>query len=152
MRESEVIVMLNVRQEKFCLEYAKCGNATESAKKAGYAEKTSYSIGQRLLKKVEVKNRLQELAKIAEDAKIADIQEMQQRLTSIIRQETEEEVIVVEGCGDGCSEARVMTKTASLKDIINAIDKLGRMQGAFNEKVQIDMLPVIIKGEMPDDY
>lgn len=152
MRKSEVIVILNVRQEKFCLEYAKCGNATEAAKKAGYAEKTSYSIGQRLLKKVEVKNRLQELAKIAEDAKIADIKEMQQLLTSIIRQQMEEEVIVVEGCGDGYSEAKVMTKTASLKDIINAIDKLGRMQGAFNEKVQIDMLPVIIKGEMPDDY
>ena len=144
--------MLNVRQEKFCLEYAKCGNATEAAKKAGYSEKTAKSIGQRLLTYVDIKNRLQELAKIAEDAKIADIKEMQQKLTSIIRQQMEEEVIVVEGCGDGYSEAKVMTKTASLKDIINAIDKLGRMQGAFNEKVQIDMLPVIIKGEMPDDY
>ena len=142
---------LSVKQEKFCLEYAKCGNATEAAKKAGYAEKTSYSIGQRLLKKVEVKNRLQELAKVAEDAKIADIKEMQQLLTSIIRQQTTEEIPMVVNNGDW-SEVQMVEKTSSIKDIINAIDKLGRMQGAFNEKVQIDMLPVIIKGEMPDDY
>ncbi|MFR5472136.1 MAG: terminase small subunit [Romboutsia sp.] len=30
-------------------------NATESAKKAGYSEKTAYSSGQRLLKRVEIK-------------------------------------------------------------------------------------------------
>lgn len=144
--------MLNERQEKFCLEYARCGNATESAKIAGYSDKTAYSHGQRLLKNVEVQNRLQELAKIAEDAKIADIKEMQQRLTSIIRQETEEEVIVVEGYGDGCSEAKIMTKKPDCKAVISAIEKLGKMQGAFTEKVQVDMMPVIIKGEMPDDY
>lgn len=143
--------MLNVRQEKFCLEYAKCGNATEAAKIAGYAEKTAYSQGQRLLKNVEVKNRLQELAKIAEDAKIADIKEMQQKLTSIIRQETTEEIPMVVNNGDW-SEVQMVEKTSSIKDIISAIDKLGRMQGAFDDKVQVNMLPVIIKGEMPDDY
>lgn len=143
--------MLNVRQDMFCLEYAKCGNATEAAKKAGYAEKTAYSQGQRLLKNVEVKNRLQELAALAEDAKIADIKEMQQKLTSIIRQETTEEVPMVVSNGDW-SEIQTINKTSSIKDIISAIDKLARMQGAFTDKVQVDVLPVIIKGEMPDDY
>ena len=110
--------MLNARQEKFCLEYAKCGNATESAKLAGYSEKTAKSIGQRLLTYVDIKNRLQELAKIAEDAKIADIKEMQQILTSIIRQEAEEEVIVVEGYGEGCSEAKIVTKKPDCKAVL----------------------------------
>ena len=142
---------MNIRQDTFCLEYAKCGNATEAAKKAGYAEKTAYSQGQRLLKNVEVQNRLQELAKIAEDAKIADIREMQQKLTSIIRQEATEEVPMVVNCGEW-SEVQTVEKTASIKDVINAIEKLGKMQGAFTDKVQVDMLPVIIKGEMPDDY
>lgn len=143
--------MLNVRQEKFCLEYAKCGNATEAAKKAGYSEKTAKSIGQRLLTYVDVKARLQELAEITESEKIADIKEMQQKLTSIIRQQITEEIPMVVNNGER-SEVQMVEKTSSIKDIINAIDKLGRMQGAFNEKVQIDMLPVIIKGEMPDDY
>lgn len=143
--------MLNVRQEKFCLEYAKCGNATESAKKAGYSERTAKSIGQRLLTFVDVKNRLQELAKIAEDEKIADIKEMQQVLTKIIRQELTEEVPMAVTNGYD-SEVSVVKKTPSINNIISAIEKLGKMQGAFTEKVQVNMMPVIIKGEMPDDY
>ena len=42
------------RQELFIQEYIKTGNATHSAITAGYSEKTAYSIGQRLLKNVEV--------------------------------------------------------------------------------------------------
>ena len=142
---------MNVRQDKFCLEYAKCGNATEAAKKAGYSEKTAKSIGQRLLTYVDVKNRLQELAEKVENSKIADIKEMQERLTSIIRQETTEEVPMVVSQGDW-SEIQTVNKKPSINNIISAIEKLGKMQGAFTEKVQVDMLPVIIKGEMPDDY
>ena len=105
----------------------------------------------RLLKNDKVKERLQELAKTAEDAKIADIKEMQQILTSIIRQKTTEEIPLVVSQGDW-SEIQTVEKTSSIKDIINAINTLGKMQGAFTDKVQVDMLPVIIKGEMPDDY
>ena len=144
-----MIVILNVRQENFCLEYAKCGNATQSAIKAGYAEKTAYSQGQRLLKHVEVQNRLQELAKINEDAKIADIKEMQQILTSIIRQESTEEIPMVINNGDW-SEVQMVEKSTSIKDIINAIDKLGRMQGAFNDKLSLDIAPVVIKDDVDE--
>jgi phage terminase small subunit len=45
---------INERQSLFVSEYLKIGNATESAIKAGYSSKTSYSIGQRLLKNVEI--------------------------------------------------------------------------------------------------
>jgi phage terminase small subunit len=103
------------------------------------------------LKKVEVKNRLQELAKIAEDAKIADIKEMQQLLTEIIRQQMEEEIIVVEGCGEGCSEARKMKKKPATKDIINAINTLGKMQGAFNEKINLAIEPIVLKDDVNED-
>lgn len=41
------------KQKKFADFYIECGNATEAAKRAGYSEKTAYSIGQRLLKNVE---------------------------------------------------------------------------------------------------
>ena len=34
------------KQKMFCLEYASCGNATQSAIKAGYSKKTARSIGQ----------------------------------------------------------------------------------------------------------
>jgi phage terminase small subunit len=45
---------INFRQEKFICKFLESGNATESAIHAGYSEKTAYSIGQRLLKNVEI--------------------------------------------------------------------------------------------------
>lgn len=49
------------KQKIFISEYLKTGNATESAKKAGYSEKTSYSTGQRLLKNVEIRKEIERL-------------------------------------------------------------------------------------------
>lgn len=47
---------LNDKQRSFCDEYLIDLNATQAAIRAGYSEKTAYSIGQRLLKDVEVQN------------------------------------------------------------------------------------------------
>jgi phage terminase small subunit len=46
--------MLNARQVRFVTEYCLDGHATHAAIRAGYSEKTAYSIGSRLLKNVEV--------------------------------------------------------------------------------------------------
>ena len=45
---------LTVQQRLFVAEYLKDNNATQAAIRAGYSKKTAYSIGQRLLKKVEI--------------------------------------------------------------------------------------------------
>ncbi|WP_411975943.1 terminase small subunit [Sulfitobacter faviae] len=45
---------LNAKQERFVEEYLVDLNATQAAIRAGYSEKTAYSMGQRLLKHVEV--------------------------------------------------------------------------------------------------
>lgn len=131
---------LSMKQEKFCLEYAKLGNARQAYINAGYKARDSKAdaSASRLLKNVKVKARLAELAEEAKNNAIADIQEMQQKLTEIIRQQLTEEVIVVEGIGDGCSEARIMNKEPAIKDVINAINTLGKMQGAFVDKVELE--------------
>jgi len=49
---------LTAKQEQFCLEYLIDFNATQAAIRAGYSKKTSYSIGQRMLKNVEMMERL----------------------------------------------------------------------------------------------
>ena len=54
---------LNDGQELFCHEYIKDQNATQAAIRAGYSEKTAYSQGQRLLKKVEAAALIAELTK-----------------------------------------------------------------------------------------
>jgi phage terminase small subunit len=53
--------MLNEKQKRFCQEYLIDFNATQAAIRAGYREKSAYSIGHDLLKKPEVKNYISKL-------------------------------------------------------------------------------------------
>lgn len=76
---------LNEKQQAFCEYYAACFNATEAARKAGYSEKTAYSIGQRLLKNVETKKYLAELTKSVKSSRIATINEILEYLSSTMR-------------------------------------------------------------------
>lgn len=133
---------LTVKQEAFCLHYAKTGNATESYKQAGYSAKSDIVAGvegHKLLKNPKVKNRLAELAEETKKAAIADITEIQERLTAILRNEVKEQVVVVENIGDFTSEARLVEKDASIKDRINAGINLAKMQGGFDNKFQLEM-------------
>ena len=56
---------MNHKRKIFVSEYARSGNATEAAKKAGYSDRTAYSTGQRLLKNVEI---VKEISKIQNEA------------------------------------------------------------------------------------
>lgn len=140
--------MLTHKQRQFCLEYVQSGNATEAAIKAGYSKKSAAVIGAENLIKPNIKNYIQELTEKMESQKIASAIEMQQILTSIIRQETDEEVVVVEGCGEGISEAVTKTKKPSHRDVIAAIDKLARMQGVLDgSKTNVNVFVPIFEGE-----
>ena len=141
--------MLNVRQESFCLEYAKCGNATEAAIKAGYAKKYAGTNADKLLKNTNVQQRLKELAEMMESEKIADAKEMQEVLTTIIRQQLQEEVPMVVNNGDW-SEVELVKKKSSIKDVINAINTLGKMHGLFNEKLNINIEPITIVEDLKE--
>jgi len=67
---------MTIRQSIFISEYLKSGNATEAAINAGYSKKTAYSIGQRLLKNVEINQKIMKhREKISQQAelKVCDI-------------------------------------------------------------------------------
>ena len=132
---------LSVKHEKFCVEYAKSGNARQAYLAAGYQPKSDEAAdanASRLLRNDRVKARLAELAEETKRASIADIVEMQQKLTAIIRQELEEEVIVIESAGDFMTLARKMTKKPAIKDVVSAVNTLGKMQGAFIDNVNLN--------------
>lgn len=135
---------LDARQERFCVEYAKSGNIYQSALAAGYSK--GYAVGKikYLLENDRVQDRLRELMDDYKNSKIADIKEMQETLTAIIRQYMTEEQIVVEGKGDGITEARKVDKKPALKEVVKAIETLGRMQGAFSENINLNSKVVII--------
>lgn len=73
---------LTVKQQKFCDEYIKSGNAAEAALKAGYSNRTAYSIGNENLKKPELKKYIEDELKQLESAKLATAQETLEYLTS----------------------------------------------------------------------
>jgi len=138
---------MNARMEMFCLEYIKSGNATQSAINAGYSKRSARMQGQRLMTNDDIKARLQELSAEMESEKIAQGKELQETLTSIIRQQTKEEVIVVEGCGDGVSEAVTKTKKPNLKDVIKAVETLAKMQGLMTTNAQVTVAVPVFGGE-----
>jgi phage terminase small subunit len=140
-------VKMTARQERFCQEFAKTGNATLSAISAGYSEKTANEQGSRLLANVSVQERIRELQGEIKNKNIMDAREMQEVLTSIIKQESQEEVIVVEGCGDGVSEAVTKKKTPSQADRIKAIQLLARMQGVLDSGNTVNVVVPIFGGE-----
>lgn len=138
---------MTAKQKRFCEEFVKTGNATQSAINAGYSEKTANEQGARLLAKVSVKSYIRSLQDEIKNENILDATKMQEVLTSIILQESEEEVIVVEGCGDGMSEAVTKTKTASNTDRIKAIQLLARMQGALDNTATVNVVLPVFGGE-----
>jgi len=76
---------VNVRQQKFCDYYLQSGNATDAAIKAGYSEKTAYSIGQRLLKNVEIEKYNTEHQQKAHKERIATAEEILEFLSDTVR-------------------------------------------------------------------
>lgn len=138
---------MTARQKRFCEEFVKTGNAKQSAISAGYSEKTAEVQGARLLSNVKVKKNIEQLQSEIKNENILDARKMQEILTSIILKESEEDVIVVEGCGDGVSEAVTKTKTASNADRIKAIQLLARMQGALDNTATVNVVLPVFGGE-----
>lgn len=142
--------MLNPKQEAFCLHYAKTGNATESYKVAGYNCKNDAVVAAsavRLLNQVKVKARLKELTDQMATEKIADIREIHEMLTAILRGETTDDVVVTEGCGDGVSEARVVKVRTANAQRIKAATELAKMKGAYDSKLQVELTVPVFGGE-----
>lgn len=127
------------KQKRFCDEYLISLNATQAAIKAGYSKKTANRIGTENLSKLVIKEYID--ARMAEKEKelIADQDEVLKYLTSVLRGESTSEEIVVEGCGEGYSEARTMVKNPSEKDKLKAAELLGKRYGLYTDKVENDI-------------
>ena len=143
-----VALKLNARQKSFCEFYVASGNATESAIKAGYSKKTADRIASENLRKLELKKYIDELMQKLESERIASAEEVLQNLTAMMRGEIQEDVVVVEGEGDGVSSARVMKKQVSAKERIKAAELLGKRYRLYTDKVEVEgVVPVMIVGE-----
>ena len=108
------------KQKRFCEEYLVDLNETQAAVRAGYSEKTAYSIGSENLKKPEIKKYLQELRL------------KQSERTGL----TADDVI---------NELREIAFTDGVeisgKEKIKALELLGKHLGIFTEHGSLDELP-----------
>lgn len=127
---------LTAKQRRFCDEYLIDLNATQAAIRAGYSEKTAKQIGQQNLTKVDIKKYIEKRMAEKEAELIADQDEVLKYLTAVLRGKTQAEVVVVEGIGDGCSEARTMKKAPDEKERLKAAELLGKRYGLYTERIE----------------
>lgn len=132
---------LTAKQQRFCDEYLIDLNATQAAIRAGYSKKTARVIGAQNLSKLAVKNYINERMKEKEAELIADSDEVMRYLTSVLRGQSQSEVVVVENVGDYMSEARLIQKAPDEKERLKAAELLGKAHQIFVDKVEqtVDM-------------
>ena len=125
---SSITQKLTQRQQRFVDEYIISGNATQAAIKAGYSKKTAKPY---LKAAIEKRN-----AEIQSE-KTADMTEVMEYLTSVMRGEQTESVATAKGIYEDVE--------VSAKDRIKAAELIGKRHGAWTDKkvisgdVQIDV-------------
>lgn len=143
---------MNSKQRRFADEYLIDLNITQAAIHAGYSPKTAYSQGQRLMKHVEVKSYIDEQLERIHNENIADATEIMMYLTKVLRGKSSAEIVVVEGCGDGMSEARTMIKAPDERERLKAAELLGKRYGMFKDTMNIEgAIPVVITDDLGED-
>ena len=105
---------LTEKQRRFVDYYIETGNASEAARRAGYSEKTAGWIGQENLQKPTIK--------AAIDARLKDLED--KRIAKADDGEVKEEHVVVEGTGEGRSDARIIKVQVSARDRLDAAKSL----------------------------
>lgn len=105
---------LTRRQEIFCVEFVRCGNASKAYKRAGYKEKGARENASRLITKHNIKARIAELQAQIDDEKIMDATERRETLTGIARD-------------SGANDA----------DRIKAIDTMNKMDGVYLNRTEL---------------
>lgn len=133
-------IKLTLKQKRFADEYIISGNAYQSAIKAGYSENYAKGNAIKLLENVSIKTYIQERLKELDDKKIAKQEEVLQYLTSVLRGESKSAIVVVEGLGDGVSEARTVKKTPDEKERLKAAELIGKRYGLWSDKTELENL------------
>lgn len=147
---------LTEKQRRFVDYYVETGNASEAARRAGYAEKAAYRTGSENLRKPQVKAAIDARLKELEDKRIAKADEVLQFLTSTLRGEVKEERVVVEGTGEGRSDARIIKVQVSARDRLEAAKSLLKrypmLLDAKEQKLRLQKLEAEIRAaEQVDD-
>ena len=146
---------MTAKQQRFCDEYLIDLNATQAAIRAGYTKKYANTNVTKLLQNTTIKECIEKRMAEKESQLIADQDEVLKYLTSVLRGQSESEVVVVESVGDFMSEARTMQKRPDEKERLKAAELLGKRYGLYkdtiNEVVDMDLNIVVDYGDEADE-
>ena len=146
---------LTEKQRRFVDYYVETGNASEAARRAGYSKKTAGWIGQENLQKPTIKAAVDARLRELEGKRIAKADEVMRFLTSTLRGEVKEERVVVEGTGEGRSDARIIKVQVSARDRLEAAKSLLKrypMQlDAKEQKLRLQKLEAEIRAATDGD-
>ena len=124
---------LTEKQKRFADEYIISGNATQAAIKAGYSKKTARFVAAENLTKPNIKNYIDERLAKLESKRIANAQEVLEYLTSVMRGNETEEVLI--GVGEGMQST--IQKEVGAKDRLKAAELLGKRFALFTDKTEV---------------
>ena len=114
-KEKEAKKYLNQRQIRFVQNYMKTNNIYHSALDAGYSSKTASVQGSRLLTNVKVLAYINAINERIESEKIADIEEVMQYLTSVMRGEKKDQFDLEASLSDRTRAAGELAKRLDVK-------------------------------------
>lgn len=109
-----VALKLNARQKAFCEFYVASGNATESARRAGYSEKYTNKNVNKLRQNTAINKYIEELQKKAQSNRIMSMLEIKEFWSETIK-----------------------NSDNKMTDRIKASELLAKTNGAFLEKVEL---------------
>ena len=114
-KEKEAKKYLNKRQIRFVQNYMKTNNITHSAIDAGYSPKTAHVQGCNLLKNTKVSEYINAINERIESDKIADIEEVMQYLTSVMRGEKKDQFDLDPALSERTKAASELAKRLDVK-------------------------------------
>ena len=114
-KEKEAKKHLNQRQIRFVQNYMKTNNITHSAIDAGYSPKTAHVQGCNLLKNTKVSEYINAINERIESDKIADIEEVMQYLTSVMRGEKKDQFDLDPALSERTKAASELAKRLDVK-------------------------------------
>ncbi|MEO5294317.1 terminase small subunit [Enterococcus cecorum] len=124
---------LTEKQKRFADEYIISGNATQSAIKAGYSSKYANTNASKLLQNTTIKSYIDERLEELKSERTADAQEVLEYLTSVMRGNETEEVLI--GVGEGMQST--IQKEVGAKDRLKAAELLGKRFALFTDKTEV---------------
>lgn len=124
---------MNDKQLRFCEEYIKDHNATQAAIRAGYSEATARQIGSRLFTKVDIQEKIHEIAGEVKASTIAEATEVLEFFTQAMRGEIRDQVVKRDEEGN----LHTVDVQARASDRLRAAESLAKHYALLVDKVEL---------------